>query len=235
VVRETAANDGNRVGGDAMKDVIVGLLALGTGALFCFRGYVAMRLVIPVWGLLVGFFFGAGLVARIADEHLLATLTGWLVGIACALLFGLIAYLYYEVSVVLGMAGIGFSLGTAVMVALGVHWSWLVILVGLVAAVGLAYFAIVADVPLLLLVVLSATAGAVAMVAGAMLIFGAVDLNEFDAANTTELIDDSWFWYAGYVIAAVAGVAIQVRDLSGLSGGLRSQWSESGGRQFRAG
>jgi len=48
-----------------------------------------------------------------------------LVGLlAVAILFGLIAYLYYEVAVVLAMAAIGFALGTGLMVALGVRWSW---------------------------------------------------------------------------------------------------------------
>jgi hypothetical protein len=216
-----------------MKDVIVGLLALGTGAVFCFRGYIAMRLVIPLWGALVGFFFGAGLVVQLGDGHLLDDLVGWLVGLAFALIFALIAYLYYEVSVVLGMAGIGFSLGTGLMVALGVRWSWLVVLIGILVAVALAYFAIVADIPLFLLVALSATAGSVAIVAGAMLITGAVDLDAFDAATTTERIDDDWWWYVLYLATTISGLLIQLRDLAGLSAGLRSSWAESGGRQLR--
>lgn len=218
-----------------MEDVLVGLLALATGALFCFRGYFAMRLVIPLWGVLAGFVFGAGLVANLGDEGFLADVTGWLVGLGFALLFGALAYLYYEVSVVLAMAGIGFALGTGLMVALGVSWSWLVILVGLAAATGLALFAIVTDVPMILLVVLSATAGAVAMIAGAMLLTGVVDVDAFDAATTTERIEDDWWWYVAYVTAAIAGVIIQVRDLAELRAGLRATWAADGGRQLRAG
>jgi hypothetical protein len=217
-----------------VKDVIVGLLALGIGTLFCFRGYLAMRLVIPVWGALAGFLFGAGLVASLADDNLLATATGWLVGIGFALLFGALAYLYYEVSVILAMGAIGFSLGTGVMVALGVSWSWLIVLVGVLVGTLLAITAILADVPMILLTVLSATAGAVAMIGGAMLLTGTVDVNAFDAASTTERIDDDWWWYALYVTAALAGAFVQFRDLGG-GGTLRSSWTEDGGRQLRAG
>ncbi len=50
-----------------------------------------------------------------------------------ALLFGLLAYLYYEVSVVLAMSAIGFALGTSLMVAIGVTWSWLIVVIGVIA------------------------------------------------------------------------------------------------------
>ena len=35
-----------------MKDIVVGVLAVLVGALFCFRGWLAMRVVIPIWGAL---------------------------------------------------------------------------------------------------------------------------------------------------------------------------------------
>mgnify|MGYP006199470863 CR=1 FL=1 len=119
-----------------MGDVVLGILAVLIGLLFCFRGYLAMRLVIPVWGAFAGFMLGAGLVASFADEGFLASALGWLVGAGVAVLFALLAYLYYEVSVLLAMAAIGFAIGTSVMVALGVTWSWLIVLVGVLLAGG---------------------------------------------------------------------------------------------------
>ena len=113
-------------------------------------------------------------------------------------------------------------------------WSWLIVLVGVLVATLLAVTAILADVPMILLTVLTATAGAVAMIGGAMLLTGTVDVNAFDAASTTERIDDDWWWYALYVTAALAGAFTQFRDLGG-GGSLRSTWTEDGGRQLRAG
>ena len=82
-----------------MNDIVVGLIAVLTGAVFCFRGYLAMRIIIPLWGAFAGFMLGAGIVAT--DAGFLATALGWIVGLAVALLFGLLAYLYDEVAVVL--------------------------------------------------------------------------------------------------------------------------------------
>ena len=162
-----------------MTDLVVGVLAVTIGGLFCFRGYLAMRLVIPAWGALAGFALGAGLVASFTDDTFLGSLVAWLVGLAGGLLFALIAYLYYEVSVMIAMASIGFTLGAAGMVALNVTWSWLIVLVGVIVGGALAFLAIVADLPTVLLVVLSSMAGATAIVAGVMLFTGDLDTADF--------------------------------------------------------
>jgi hypothetical protein len=187
-----------------VEDVVVGILALVIGGLFCFRGYLAMRLIIPVWGAFAGFALGAGLVAYFTDEGFLSTLVGWLVGLAVGVVFALIAYLYYAISVLIAMASIGFTLGASAMVALDVTWSWVVILVGVLLGALLAFLAIVADLPTALLVVLSAVAGAIAMTAGVMLIVGALETDDFTAAAATERIKDDWWWYAVMIALAVA-------------------------------
>ncbi len=116
-------------------DILVGLLAIAIGAVFCFRGWLALRIVIPIWGAFAGFFLGAGAVAGVTDEGFLSSVLGWIVGLALALLFGLAAYLYYAIAIVLALAAIGFTVGTDVMVALGVTWSWVIVLVGIALAV----------------------------------------------------------------------------------------------------
>ena len=57
------------------------------------------------------------------------------------------------------MSAIGFALGTTSMVALGVQWSWLIILVAVVGGAILAVLAILADLPMALLTILTAMAG----------------------------------------------------------------------------
>jgi len=218
-----------------MEDVLVGLLAIAVGALFCFRGFLAMRVIIPIWGAFAGFLLGAGLVDVASDDGFLRSLLAWLVALAVAVAFGLIAYLYYEVSVVLAMAAVGFALGSGAMVALGVTWSWAVVLVGVVLGALLAVLAIVADLPMIILVVLTAFAGATSIVLGVMLLGGVVDTTDFDVASTTERLDDDWWWYVTYVALGVIGTVVQARHTARMSASLRAQWSDAGGRQLRRG
>jgi hypothetical protein len=205
-----------------MSDIVVGIIALLTGAVFCFRGYLAMRIVIPVWGAFAGFMLGAGIVA--GDAGFLANAAGWLVGFGLAIVFGAIAFLYYEVSVIIGMMAIGFVLGTGVMVALGVSWSWLIVLSGIVLAVVLSFIAITADLPMVLLTILTALAGASTMVGGLMLVVGTVDLEEFDLGSTTETLADGWWWYVVYGGLVVAGMIAQFTDVDRRRETLRQAW-----------
>lgn len=206
-----------------MSDILVGIIALLTGAVFCFRGYLAMRLVIPMWGAFAGFMLGAGIVS--GDAGFLGNALGWLVGLGAAIAFGLIAYLSYEVSVIIGMMAIGFVLGTSLMVALGVTWSWVIVLAGVVLAALLAFVAIVGDLPMVLLTILTALAGASTIVAGLMLLVGTVDVDDFDIGITTEHLADDWWWFAIYGGLVVAGLIAQFADVDRRRESLREAWS----------
>lgn len=217
-----------------MGDVVLGIFAVVVGAVFCFRGYLAMRVIIPIWGGFAGFMLGAGLVASIADEGFLASVLGWTIGLAVGFVFALLAYLYYEVSIFIAMAAVGFVLGTSLMVALGVTWSWLIVLVGVVVGVLLGVVSIVAELPMTLLTVLTALAGASTIVTGTMLIFGVISLDDLDSAATTQRLDDDWWWYAIYLALVIAGIVIQIRSTMRLHKSLRRSWIESGGRELRS-
>lgn len=216
-----------------MQDIIVGIIALVVGVMFCFWGYLAMRIIIPIWGGFAGFFFGASLVAGITERDFLSTLTGWLVGLAVAVVFFLIAYLYYEISVILVMTSIGFTLGTTLMVALGVSWSWLVVMVGVLIAVALALIAIAADLPTGILVVLTSLAGASAIVLGIMLIVGQSETKGFSTSRFNDAIGAQWWWWLIYAALALAGVISQVRVVDRLQDSMRRTWVDSGGQQIR--
>ena len=67
-----------------MNDVILGILAIAIGALFALRGYLTMRVVIPIWGSLIGFMLGAGAVGAPPPANFMSTAAPGIVGIALA-------------------------------------------------------------------------------------------------------------------------------------------------------
>lgn len=206
-----------------MSDWVAGLLAVGVGAVFCFRGHLAMRLVIAMWGALVGFALGAGVGA--GDDGVLANALSWILAVVLAVAFAMVAYLFYEVSIAIGMGAIGFTLAVSVLVAVGIDWSWLLVLVGLAAGIVLAGIAIVADLPSLVLVVLSAAAGASTIVTGLMLLTGVVDTEQITRSDTlTQELDDDWYWYAIWLVTAVAGIVVQLRDVHQRTATMREAW-----------
>ncbi len=218
-----------------MKDVIVGIVIILIGALFCFRGWLAMRIVIPIWGAFAGFLLGAGLVQGWTGDGFLSTSFSWIIGLVFAIVFFFLAYLYFEVSIIVAMAFIGFALGVAVMSAFGVTWNWVLVIVGLVVGIALAGLAIATDLPMGVLTVVSAFGGASAITAGVMLILGTVNLDDFDDGVTTkDLISDNPWWYVLYLGLAIVGVAVQIAFAAKVDQTLRDAWSESGGKHIRS-
>ena len=216
-----------------MNDVILGILAIAIGALFALRGYLTMRVVIPIWGSLIGFMLGAGAVGAATDANFLSTAAAWIVGIALAVVFAFLAYLYYEVSVILAMGGIGFMLGSSLMVALNVTWGWVIVLAGVVAAMALGLLAIVGELPMLLLTLLTAAAGSAAVVGGIMLLVGSIDTTDVAQLGVVGAIDDSPLWWVLYVVILLIGVFTQFQALDGVRGALREQWDSDGGKYLR--
>jgi uncharacterized protein DUF4203 len=208
-----------------VEDLAFGLVAIVAGTLFCFRGWVAFRFVILVWGGFVGFALGAGLAASLTDEPYLTTGAAWLLALATAVLLGLLAYRFYEVAVVILMGSVGFALGTNLMVALDVSWSWVIVLAGVALGGLLAWAAIASDLPRLLLIMLSAAAGATAIVTGIMLLTGAVDTAEFSADAVTARVEDELWWYFLYGVLASLGVVIQVRAVDPMRAPVHEQWA----------
>jgi hypothetical protein len=209
-----------------MSDWVAGILAIVVGFVFCYQGYVAMRVAIAIWGGLAGFALGASIGAD--DGGILSSTLSWILGIVLALLFAAIAYLYYAVSIAIAMGSIGFTLGASLLVALGVTWSWLIVLSGLALGVVLAFVAIAGDLPMLLLVVLSAAAGASAIVGGIMLLTGTLDTDQITrSAAVTDELDDDWYWYVIWAVAAGTGLVVQIVSGERRAADMRAAWAQA--------
>jgi hypothetical protein len=218
-----------------MKDVIVGIIIVLIGALFCFRGWLAMRIVIPIWGAFAGFLLGAGLIQGWTGDGFLSTSFSWIIGIIFAIVFFFLAYLYFEVSVILAMTFIGFALGVALMSAIGVTWSWVLVVVGLVVGLAFGVLAIATDLPMGVLAVVTALGGASAITAGVMLIVGTVNLDDFDDGVTTkDLVRHNAWWYVLYLGLAIVGIVAQIAFAAKVDDTLRETWTESGGKHLRS-
>lgn len=205
-----------------MTDIILGILAVLAGLFLCFQGHWAMRVLLAVWGAFVGFAVGAGAVDRIGGDGFLTTATGWIVGFVVAMLFSALAYLYYAVGIVLSMAAMGFVLGGTLASALGASQDWLIVSVGVVVGALLALLAVVGDLPMVLLIVLSALTGASVTIGGLMLIFGVSNTAEITTGDTTAA--DHPIWYLTFVVLAVVGMVYQFSQISAWRATVRESW-----------
>ena len=207
-----------------MADILLGILAIVAGVAMLFAGQFVLRLVIPIWGFFAGFAFGAGLVAGLADERFLGTVLGWVLGLVFALVFAILAYLSYYVAVTLAMGAFGFAIGSGLVVALGIDWNWVAVLVGLVVGVAVGLVSIFANMPVIVLVVVSSFAGAVGVVAGLMLLVGSLNSSDFTRGDFTDTVENGWAWSLLLLVLAFTGIFIQARQTVVMRRTVREAW-----------
>ena len=190
-----------------------------------FAGQFVLRLILPIWGFLAGFAAGAGLVADLADERFLGTVFGWILGLVLGLVLAILAYFFFAVAVILAMASFGFAIGSGLVVAIGIDWNWVAVLVGLLvgAIVGLA--SIFLDMPMIVLIVIGSIAGAVTVVGGLMLLTGSLNSADFTRATFTESVKDSWGWWLTLVVLALLGIIIQARQRAVMRRTIHAYWA----------
>jgi hypothetical protein len=210
-----------------VADIVLGIFAILAGLIFCFSGRLWLRIVFPIWGAFAGFSFGAGLIAGLGGDRFLGEVLGWMVGLVFAVLFAVLAYSFYAIAVVIVMTSIGFAIGSGLVVALGIDWNWVAVLVGVLVGAVLCVGAILADVPMLVVTILSAVAGAIGVTAGLMLVTGAMDSADFTGGGFADRVQDDWWWYALFLVVALVGIVVQVRDAAAMRRSLRATWFTS--------
>ena len=188
-------------------------------------GRVVLRIALPIWGFFAGFAFGAGLVAEFADERFLGTVLGWVLGLIFALVFMLLAYLYFAVAVVLAFAAFGYAIGSGLVVALGIDWNWVAVLIGVAIGAVLGLVAVLGNLPMIVLVTLSSFAGAVGVVGGLMLLFGSINTSDFGSGAFADSVDDSWGWYLLLLALSFGGIIVQASQAAAMRRSVAEAWS----------
>jgi hypothetical protein len=207
-----------------MADILLGLLAMIAGGAMLLAGQFVLRLVIPIWGFFAGFAFGAGLVADLADERFLGTALGWVLGLVFAVVFAVLAYLYFYVAVILAMGAFGFAIGSGLVVALGVDWNWVAVLVGTAVGVIFGLVSVFANMPMIVLVVFSSFAGAVGVVGGLMLVVGSLNSADFTRGDFTDTVENGWAWSLLLLALAFIGILNQTRQRVVLRRTIHDTW-----------
>ena len=207
-----------------MADIILGLLAIIAGGAMLVAGQFVLRLIIPIWGFFAGFAVGAGLVADLGNDRFLGTVLGWVLGLILALVFAVFAYFYYYVAIVLAMGAAGFAIGSGIVVAFGISWNWVAVLVGLVVGILVGLVSLFANVPMIMLVFIGSIAGAVGVTGGIMLLVGSLNSADFSKGDFTDTVSNSFGWSLLLVVLAIGGILFQARQRALMRQSIHEVW-----------
>jgi hypothetical protein len=217
-----------RLEGNVLQLIAMSVLVLALGAAFLLVGYRHFYFLLPIWNFFFGFWLGAQATALVLNQEFLATITGWVVGLAIGLILAALTYLYFAIGVVLLGASFGAWLGASMMLLLGFGSGFLVNIATVVTAIAFAALTVILDIKKHLIIIITALVGSSAVVTAALLISGTVTMDRFQVNGNLLLpvVDTTAFWLIGWLLLSVVGVAIQERTTHGFF--LEMDWQLSG-------
>lgn len=199
-----------------MGYVWVGVIEIGLGLVFCFLGYSAARVVLGLWGAVIGYFAGSLLYVALSQwlgGGWITAVPEWVFSVALALVMAWLSFAFYAVGVLFSMGAVGWALGQGASQAM--HFpAWLTLALSLVLAGGLVVAGWAMNLPRFLLIVITAAAGAAGVLDGVQLILGNrmpwMDEGFWRLQTNTAVI-----WGVGYLVLMLAGIFFQSRQESG--------------------
>jgi Domain of unknown function (DUF4203) len=195
----------------SLEGILIGGLGVVLGAAFCFAGYRYFLLLLPIWGLFVGFMAGWQATATLLGEGLFASTIGLVVGIVVALVFAVLSYLYWWGAVLVIAGTLGYWVTQWVIGLLGLSTDgFLITLISIVAGVAVAFVAFLLNAPKYVAIILTAFAGAAWLAVGIALIFGVIKPDTMSGGAIVAVYTEGWLWIAIWGVAAAAGIIAQL-------------------------
>lgn len=198
-----------------MGYVWTGAIEIGLGLVFCFLGYSAARVVLGLWGAVIGYFAGAVLYMALSQwlGGWITAVPEWVFSVALALVMAWLSFAFYAMGVLLSMGAVGWAFGQGASQGLHLH-AWLTLALSLVLAAGLVVVGWTMNLPRFLLILITAVVGAAGVIDGVQLIMGNrmpwADVGFWRLQTNTAVI-----WGAGYIVLLLAGIFFQFRQESG--------------------
>jgi hypothetical protein len=214
----------------SFQDFLIGALVMLAGAAFCFVGYRFFRILIAIWGFFAGFNLGTAAMTALFNNAFLGTTTGIVLGLVIGVVFAALAYFFYYFAVVLLGATAGYDLGSGFIGAIGLNNpGFISVIVGVALAVVFVLVILLFNLPKLLIMVFTALGGAVAILAGLLILVQQVHVVNLQYGEAVALVRASWFWSIVAIALAVVGFLVQWRTMQEYT----LEWSESSTSQVQ--
>jgi len=188
-----------------------GLIALLFGLVLCFAGYRLFLILLPIWGFFFGFALGAQSMQALFGEAFLATITSWVVGFIVAVVFAVLAYLFYIAAVAIISFSLGYSATIGLLTALGLPLAggFIAWIIAVVVGVALGFVVLRFNIQKWVIEFATAFLGAGAIIGVFVILFGGPHAQLLE--NPVKFVlNNSPFWLIVFVVLGIAGFVLQV-------------------------
>jgi len=188
------------------------IIALLIGVAMAFNGYRWFLILLPIFGFVWGFGLGAQTMQALFGQAMFATVASWVVGLLAGVVFAVLSYFFYLFGVALFASALGYTLAVALMQALGLGLNFITWLVGIVAAVAMAFVVLKFNVQKYVIIIGTALAGAGVVVASVIYAFSPNKelIVQYTALAVRTAVSTSFWWLLIFVVLAGAGIYTQI-------------------------
>jgi hypothetical protein len=191
-------------------DVLLAVFLIIFGVVIAFIGLQMFFVILPLVGLVTGFYIGAELVAVIFDDGFLSTVAGWIVGIVVGLLFAAVAWYWWYAGVLVSSGLIGSLILTGIGEAAGVSNGVVLFVLAVVGTLAFVILTLMLNLPIYTIIVNTAVSGAAITIAGVMLMFNQITREDLAEGAAVAAINESWVWVLAWAALAAVGIARQL-------------------------
>ena len=194
-----------------LTTILVGILLLAFGIAFCFYGYRAFLIFLPIVGFIVGFYVGAQAMQIALNESFLATTLSIIVGLVSGVIGAFASYLFMIMGIVLVAGVLGFAMTAGVLNLLNLDTGCISFLVGLASAGAVVWLTLRFKLIRYVLIVITAILGANAIILSVLLFFNRVTVEQIVSplGTVSPILTESPLYILLFVALFGAGVYIQ--------------------------
>jgi Domain of unknown function (DUF4203) len=194
----------------SLEALVIAAFLLILGIAFCFGGYKWFMILLPVLAFLVGSIIGAVAVSGVYGDSILSLIVIVVAGLIVGLSLAVLAYLFFNLGVILLGAAVGYTIGSGLAYYLGFVAGPISFVAGLIAAAVVAFLAFRLNLPKYIIIALTALIGSEAILSGILLLIGFITPSDLQLGLLGSMLSHSVAWTFVWLVLAAAGAAIQL-------------------------
>jgi hypothetical protein len=197
----------------SLEGIIIGLLAIGIGLAWAFYGLKLFTILLPIWAFFFGLVAGAQWSQDVFGQGFFSTVLSWGIGLVVGIVLAAISYFWYYAAITILGGAVGYALGVGIFEYFGFDPGVLIVVIGLIVGALFAIATFLLGVPVILVMVLSAFSGAVAVVNGVWIFLGQIKLEDLDVGIFGSLLHNGALGLIAAVVLGAVALYWQIRDV----------------------
>lgn len=194
-----------------LTTILAGVVLLLLGIAFCFYGYKAFMVLLPVVGFIAGFYVGAQAMQIALNEGFLATTLSVVVGLGSGIIGAFASYLFFIFGIIMVSGIVGFALAAGIMALFNLDSGCIASLIGLASAIGAVWLTVRYKLVRYVLIVFTAILGADAIILSLLVFFNRISVEQLASplGTISPILKESPLYIILFIALFGAGVYIQ--------------------------